>query len=101
MKKLAITLKSFEIEFQPFIEDINAKEGVIRQFADAANMDRVRSMVPNNKHSWAKSNKDTDIEGIVQDIISELKPLAMLNGWWTLYLITSLYANFDGIYGES
>ena len=53
MKKFAITLKSFEIEFQPLIEEINAKEGVIRQYADAATMDRVRSMVPNAKHSWA------------------------------------------------
>ena len=43
MTKLAITLKSFEIEFQPFIEEINAKEGVIRQCADAATMDRVKS----------------------------------------------------------
>ena len=56
MKKIAITLKSFEIEFQPFIEEINTKEGIIRQCADAATMDRVRSMVPHNKHSWAKSN---------------------------------------------
>ena len=71
MKKLAITLKTFEIEFQPFIEEINAKEGVIRQCADAATMDRIRSMVSHNKH----------IEGVLEDIISELKPLAILNGW--------------------
>ena len=70
MRKLAITLKSFEIEFQPFIEEINAKEGVIRQCADAATMDRIRSMVSHNKY----------IEGVLEDIISELKPLAILNG---------------------
>ena len=48
MKKLAITLKSFEIEFQPCIEEINTKEGVIRQCAEAATMDRVKSMAPHN-----------------------------------------------------
>ena len=48
MKKFATTLKSFEIEFQPFVEEINAKEGAIRQCADAATMDRIRSMVPHN-----------------------------------------------------
>ena len=82
MKKLAITLKSFEIEFQPFIEEISAKEGVIRQCADAATMDRVKStdMVPHNTHNWAESNASihTDIEGDLANILSELKPL---NGW--------------------
>ena len=39
MKKI---LKSFDIEFQPFIEEINVKEGVIQKFADAATMKRVR-----------------------------------------------------------
>ena len=71
MKKLGITLKSFEIEFQPFIEEINAKEGVIRQCADAATMDRIRSMASHNKH----------IEDVLDDIIVELKPLSILNGW--------------------
>ena len=56
MKKFAVTLKSFEIEFQPFIEEINTKEVVIRQCADAATMDRIRSMVPNRNYSWATSN---------------------------------------------
>lgn len=37
------TLKSFDLEFQPFIEEINAKERVIREYADAATMERVRS----------------------------------------------------------
>ena len=45
MKKLAITLKPFEVEFQPFIEEINTKEGVIRGYADAATMERIRSMI--------------------------------------------------------
>lgn len=40
---MANTLKPFNLEFQPFIEEINTKEGVIREFADAATMERVRS----------------------------------------------------------
>lgn len=37
-------LKSFDLEFQPYIEEIHAKEGVIRQLADAATMKRVRGL---------------------------------------------------------
>ena len=44
-KKSLITFKSFDIEFLPFIQEINAKEGVIRELADAATMERVRSML--------------------------------------------------------
>ncbi|KAF8423488.1 hypothetical protein BGX38DRAFT_1238635, partial [Terfezia claveryi] len=62
LKKVTNILKSFDIEFQPFIEDINAKGMVIRECADAATMERIR-----------------DIEGVLQDITSELKPLAKLN----------------------
>ena len=40
---MANTLKSFDLEFQPFTEEINIKEGIIREFADAATMERVRS----------------------------------------------------------
>ena len=39
-------LKSFDLEFQPFLEEINAKEEVIRECADAATMERIRSMIP-------------------------------------------------------
>ena len=45
VKKFASILKSFDIEFQPFIEEINAKEKVIRECADAATMERIRSMI--------------------------------------------------------
>ena len=45
VKKFASILKSFDIEFQPFIEEINAKEEVIRECADAATMERIRSMI--------------------------------------------------------
>ncbi|KAF8436686.1 hypothetical protein BGX38DRAFT_1213952, partial [Terfezia claveryi] len=62
LKKVTNTLKSFDIEFQPFIEDINAKERVIRECADAATMEKIRN-----------------IEGVLQDITSELKPLVKLN----------------------
>ena len=44
-KKFAITFKSFEIEFQPFIEEINVKEAVVRECASAATMQRIRSMI--------------------------------------------------------
>ena len=43
MKKLSTTLQSFDIEFLPFIEEINAKQEAIRAYADAATMERVRS----------------------------------------------------------
>lgn len=43
MKKFSTTLQSFDIEFLPFIEEINAKEEAIRAYADAATMERVRS----------------------------------------------------------
>ena len=46
MKKFASMFKPFDIEFQPFIEEISAKEEVIRECADAATMERVRSMIP-------------------------------------------------------
>ena len=42
MKRILNALKPFDIEFQPFIEEINVKEGVIRKFADAATMARVK-----------------------------------------------------------
>ena len=45
IKTVANIFKSFDIEFQPFIEEINAKEGVIREYADAATMERIRSMI--------------------------------------------------------
>ena len=45
MKKIINALRSFDIEFQPFIEEIDAKEGVLRRCADAATMERVKSMI--------------------------------------------------------
>ena len=38
-------LKSFEVEFQPFIKEINAKEEAIRECADAATMARIKGML--------------------------------------------------------
>ena len=43
IKKISITLKSFDIEFLPFIKEITAKEEEIRAYADAATMERIRS----------------------------------------------------------
>ena len=44
MEKFGTTLKSFDIEFQPFVNEINEKERIIREYADAATMERIRSM---------------------------------------------------------
>lgn len=43
--RFAMTLKSFDVEFRPFIEEINKKDKVIREFADAATMEHIRSMI--------------------------------------------------------
>jgi len=56
MKKLAITLKSFDVELQPLIEEIGAREGVIRGYADAATMETSKN-----------------IEGVLGDFIDESK----------------------------
>ena len=45
IKQITTILTSFDIEFQPFIEEVNTKEKVIRKYADAATMERIRSMV--------------------------------------------------------
>ena len=45
MKKFGTTLKSFDIEFQPFVNEIKEKERIIREYADAATMERIRSMI--------------------------------------------------------
>ena len=85
IKKATNVLKSFDIEFQPFIEEINTKEGVIRQCADAATMERVRSKYNSTciiGYNKAKSNANihTGIEGVLHGIISDLEPLARLHG---------------------
>ena len=45
IKKLATKLMAFDIEFQPFIQEINAKEQEIRECADAVTMQRIRGMI--------------------------------------------------------
>ena len=45
MKKFVSALKSFDIEFQPFVNEIKEKERIIREYADAATMERIRSMM--------------------------------------------------------
>ena len=37
-------LQPFDIEFQPFIEEIDTKETVIRECADAATMERIKGL---------------------------------------------------------
>ena len=40
--KILSLVKPFDIEFGPFIDEINAKEKVIRDCADSATMDRIK-----------------------------------------------------------
>ena len=46
MKKIASTLKSFNAEFQPLLDEINIKEEAISKYAGAATMERIRGMTP-------------------------------------------------------
>lgn len=55
-------MKPFDIEFQPFIEEINVKEGVIREYADAATMERIKSTILFSiGQNGVKSNANTQI----------------------------------------
>ena len=42
IKKIASKLKSFDLEFKPFIDEMNARVGVIRECANTATMERVK-----------------------------------------------------------
>ena len=46
-KKIGLALKSFDMdmEFRPFVNEINEKERIIREYADAVTMERIRSMM--------------------------------------------------------
>ena len=45
MRKFESTLKSFNSEFQPLIEEMNTKEEAVSKCANAATMDRIRGMI--------------------------------------------------------
>ena len=45
IKKLASAMGSWNIEFQPLVDEINTKEGDIAKYAGAATMQRVKGMV--------------------------------------------------------
>lgn len=45
IKKLSSTLKSFNVEFQPFVDEINNKEGDISKYAGVATMQRIKGMI--------------------------------------------------------
>ena len=59
VKKLANIFQPFDLEFQPYIKEIDAKEGVIRELAGAATMRRIGSMYSYMVFGYnrAKSNK--------------------------------------------
>ena len=61
-KKLANMLKSFDIEFWPFIEEIDAKEGVIRKYADAATMERIRGIILHLLFEYNSTNSKANIQ---------------------------------------
>lgn len=44
MKTISKMFQPFDIAVQPFIMDIDAKEVVIRQYADTATMDRIKGI---------------------------------------------------------
>jgi len=67
MEKVASALQPFDIEFQPFIDEISAKEGAIRECADAATMARIRSMV---LHICFGYNRAKSNEGIQTSKVS-------------------------------
>lgn len=41
--RIQFLIKPFEIEFGPFIDEINIKEKIIRECADMATMDKIKS----------------------------------------------------------
>ena len=45
MKRFTGTSKSFNIEFQPLIEEMNTKEEVVSKCASLATMDKIRGMI--------------------------------------------------------
>lgn len=45
MRRFSSTLKSSDLEILPFSKEINEKKEAFRKYADAASMERIRSMV--------------------------------------------------------
>ena len=45
MKKFTNMFKPFDIEFQPFIQEIDVKEVVIQKCADVATMERIKGTI--------------------------------------------------------
>ena len=45
MKKVTHLLKPFDVEFQPFIDEIDAKERLVRECADAMTMERIKGII--------------------------------------------------------
>ena len=75
MGRVANILKPLDLEFQPFIEEINAKEEVIQKCADAATIERIRSTYYSIYIQMVLGKilrMRTGIEGVLQDITSEL-----------------------------
>ena len=42
---MANMFRPFDIQFQPFIKEIDEKEAVIQKYADAATMKRIRGII--------------------------------------------------------
>lgn len=62
-------LKPFDIEFQPFIDEINAKERVIQECGDFATMERVKGMILHMVLvQLANLTQASDISGIAPQI---------------------------------
>ena len=72
---------TWNIELQPFVDEINTKEGDIAKYAGAATMQRVKGMIflyCVECNNITKSNADilAEIKGELRDIT------AQLNGWY-------------------
>ena len=87
MKKAANLLKPFDIEFQPFIQEIDAKEMAIQRCADAATMERIRSTCNLTYGVWIQNSVKSNT-GIYIDIKHDLREItSQLNGWLLHYLL--------------
>ena len=82
-------LKPFAITMQPFIDEITMKEGVIRDCADRATMENIRSVYSCSNPLFDKviANEGTEcsesliqMEGSLDEMRLEMKALVELKG---------------------
>ena len=77
MKQFSSTLKSFNTEFQPSIDEINEKEEAISKYAGAATMERIKGIlyllhIARHNMGSANFNTNTEIKRTLEDITLQL-----------------------------